>query len=82
MYLQFYLLDTLGLGDKELALVPLTLYLAGLGATFATEWLNDRLGRKLTYLAGACVDESACVCIYTYRTGSIGLAGLMSHVEI
>lgn len=52
VYLQFFLLDTLGLGDRELALVPLTLYLAGLGATVMTEWLHDRLGRKLTYLAG------------------------------
>lgn len=55
MYLQFYLIDTLGLGDKALALVPLTLYVAGLAATFATEQLNDRLGRKLTYLAGGVV---------------------------
>lgn len=66
VYLQFFLLDALGLGDRELALVPLTLYLAGLGATLATEPLNDRLGRKLTYLAGTVFFCFVLICLLVF----------------
>lgn len=81
VYLQFYLLDTLGESDRALALVPLTLYLAGLGATFMTEWLNDRLGRKLTYLAGTCVDSVCmdCLCLFLTCVASFTTSAYLHH---
>ncbi len=61
----FYLLDTLGLGDRELALVPLTLYLSGLGTTFGMERLNTCLGRQGSYLIGGLIVLLACTGFHT-----------------
>ena len=56
----FFLLDTLQLGDRELALVPLTLYLSGLATTGGLEKLNACAGRKGSYLVGGMVVLLAC----------------------
>ena len=56
----FFLLDTLQLGDRELALVPLTLYLSGLATTGGLEMLNACAGRKGSYLVGGVVVLLAC----------------------
>jgi len=56
----FFLLETLQLGDRELALVPLTLYLSGLATTGGLEKLNACAGRKGTFLVGGVVVLLAC----------------------
>lgn len=55
---QFFILDVLGLGDLELALVPLTIYLASLATTLAMDHVNAALGRKATLLAGSSYTDS------------------------
>ena len=46
---------------RYVATVPLTMYISGLAASFGMKRTNNFLGRKITYVIGACIGISACV---------------------
>ena len=46
---------------RYVATVPLTMYISGLAASFGMKRTNNFLGRKITYVIGACIGISACL---------------------
>ena len=55
VFLPLYVNKTLKLEKIHIALVPLTVFLSGFLTTTVTKSLSQRIGRKLTYLAGEWV---------------------------
>ncbi|CAG0915809.1 unnamed protein product [Notodromas monacha] len=64
VYIPLYLQDSLNLEARNLAIVPLVMYVSGFGSSFCIKWTNRRLGRKVSYLAGSAVGLVACGWIY------------------
>jgi len=60
-YVPLFLQVTLQLPARYVATVPLTMYISGLAASFGMKRTNNFLGRKITYVIGACIGISACL---------------------
>lgn len=62
-YIPLYLQVTLQLPAKYVATVPLTMFLSGFVTSFAMKKINDKLGRKTTFVLGSLVGVAGCLWI-------------------
>ncbi|XP_014218010.1 major facilitator superfamily domain-containing protein 12 [Copidosoma floridanum] len=63
-YIPLYLHESLNMPATALAVIPLVMYLSSFKASLTINYLNKKLGRKLSYLIGATMGISACVFIW------------------
>jgi Na+/melibiose symporter-like transporter len=63
-YVPLYLHETLNMPATSLAIIPLILYLSSFKASLFIQYLNSKLGRKISYLIGASMGISACIWIW------------------
>ncbi|EDO48348.1 predicted protein [Nematostella vectensis] len=63
-YLPIYLTETLAFEKEAIAYFPLVVLVSGVLASLLVKLLSDRIGTKLTFLAGATAFIGACVWYY------------------
>ncbi|KAH9408556.1 Major facilitator super domain-containing protein 12 [Tyrophagus putrescentiae] len=64
VYIPNYLVESLHLQKKSVAYIPLVIYISGFISSFLMKFINVRLGKRLTYLIGACLTLGACALIF------------------
>lgn len=64
VYIPNYLVESLHLQKKSVAYIPLVIYISGFISSFLMKFINVRLGKRLTYLIGACLTLGACAWIF------------------
>lgn len=62
-YIPLYLQVTLQLPQTYVAVIPLVMYISGLGTSIAMKWVNRVVGRKLTFILGCLVGVMGCIWI-------------------
>ena len=63
-YVPLYLHETLQMPATSLAIIPLIMYLSSFKASITIQYLNSKLGRKVSYLIGAVMGIGACIWIW------------------
>ncbi|XP_071952603.1 major facilitator superfamily domain-containing protein 12-like isoform X1 [Antedon mediterranea] len=69
VYIPMYLLETLQSNKDSVAIIPLVVYVSSFLASVFVKFVNDHLGRKITYGIGALLILVACVCFYFIHNG-------------
>lgn len=64
IFMTLYLHEALDMVSSALAIVPLTMYLASLGTSFAVGPITLNLGRKITYIFGVIIGLTGCLLIH------------------
>lgn len=64
VYIPNYVQETLELPKKSVGYIPLVSYVSGFVSSFIMKYINVRLGKRITYLIGACLTLIACAWIY------------------
>ncbi|RWS12157.1 major facilitator superfamily domain-containing protein 12-like protein [Dinothrombium tinctorium] len=64
VYTPFYLQYNLFLNKESIAYIPLVMYLSGFKSSFFIKFLNQKAGRKMTYLIGCLLSLAAFSWIY------------------
>ncbi|XP_075679797.1 major facilitator superfamily domain-containing protein 12-like [Dermatophagoides pteronyssinus] len=64
VYIPNYLQETLRLPKKSVAYIPLVTYTSGFVTSFLMKYINQKLGKKITFLIGAILSLGACTWIY------------------
>ena len=60
VYLPLYLLDTLDMNKTNIAIAPLTVFIAGLVATSLQKAVNKAIGRRMALLVGIIIILGSC----------------------
>ncbi|KAJ8678817.1 hypothetical protein QAD02_014604 [Eretmocerus hayati] len=63
-YIPLYLQDTLKMPATSVALIPFIMYMGSFKASLSIQYLNSKLGRKISYLIGALMGIGACAGIW------------------
>lgn len=69
MYLPFYLQETLKLPNSYVATIPLIIYVAGFATSTVMKYVNGKIGRKATFIAGCALGENIKETVYQNFTG-------------
>ncbi|XP_046912468.2 major facilitator superfamily domain-containing protein 12 [Dermatophagoides farinae] len=64
VYIPNYLQESLYLPKKSVAYIPLVTYTSGFLSSFLMKYINQTLGKKVTYLIGAILSLGACTWIF------------------
>lgn len=64
VFMPFYLQITLQLKSLYVAVIPLTMYLAGLPSAFIVKFVTKRLGKKPTYAIACIVGGAGCFWVH------------------
>lgn len=70
VYLPFFVTTTLGMDEVAIALLPLLMYLAQLGATIVMKRIAARLGRRNSLTFGAILCGAACAVMIMLQSSS------------
>jgi Na+/melibiose symporter-like transporter len=60
-YIPLYLQITLQLPATYVATVPLTMFVSGFVTSFGMKWINNKIGRKATFILGAGIGVAGCL---------------------
>ena len=63
-YIALYLHKTLQMGATTLAIIPLIMFLSSFKASLVIEYLNTKLGRKVSYAIGVAFALFSCTWIW------------------
>ena len=64
VFIPFYLQITLQLEALYVAVIPLTMYLAGLPSAFLMKFVTKRIGKKLAYGIACIIGGSGCIWVH------------------